>query len=266
MKNQRHTRASSYPSDSPGLDTGILAGFGLAAGIFLLVTLVGGNFLGFLSPLSLLIVLGGTFAAVLVQFSTAELFETWRVLSDALRIRSERVADRLNQMLDLSQRVKINGVLILEDEAADTSDPFLRLGLELVSDGHKGEEIRRILEREIWASEEQGAKSAVVIESMGSYAPALGLIGTVLGLIQMLGQLNNAEALGPSLSLALVATLYASVLANLVFFPLAGKIRLMVAETRQKKLVTLEALVSIAQNESTIMLEQRLQSFSSLAA
>jgi chemotaxis protein MotA len=101
---------------------------------------------------------------------------------------------------------------------------------------------------------------------MGNFAPAMGLIGTLIGLIQMLGALQDAATVGPSMALALVATLYGSVSANLFFFPIAGKLRLLANETSNTKDVTMEGLLSLAGGESPIMLEQRLQSFSALAA
>jgi chemotaxis protein MotA len=101
---------------------------------------------------------------------------------------------------------------------------------------------------------------------MGNFAPAMGLIGTLIGLIQMLGALQDAATVGPAMSLALVATLYGAISANLFFFPIAGKLRLAAHEKAQIKEVTQEALLSLAASESPVMLEQRLQSFSSLVA
>jgi chemotaxis protein MotA len=155
---------------------------------------------------------------------------------------------------------------MLESEAAATPDSFLRLGLEVTVDGQKPEDVKRILQNEMRVANERSWRSVQVWETMGNFAPAMGLIGTLIGLIQMLGALQDAATVGPAMSLALVATLYGAVSANLLFFPIAGKLRHAAHEKSQIKEVTLEALISIASSESPVMLEQRLQSFTSLAA
>jgi chemotaxis protein MotA len=171
----------------------------------------------------------------------------------------------MGYLVHLSRRVKDEGMLVLEDEAVAATDSFLRLGLELTVDGQSPEDIRRILKNEMRTSSDQAWRTVQVWETMGNFAPAMGLIGTLIGLIQMLGSLQDAATIGPSMSLALVATLYGSVSANLFFFPLAGKLRVIAQEREQTKEITVEGLLSVARAESPIMLEQRLQSFTSVA-
>jgi chemotaxis protein MotA len=183
-----------------------------------------------------------------------------------LFIPSEAPTDRISYLVDLSRRVKEQGVLILEQEASLTADPFLRLGLELTVDGQAPDEIARILQREMRTSNDQAWRSVQVWETMGNFAPAMGLIGTLIGLIHMLGSLQDASAVGPAMSLALVATLYGSVAANLFFFPLSGKLRVVAQEREFSKDITLEGLLSVARLENPLMLEQRLQSFVTIAA
>jgi chemotaxis protein MotA len=172
----------------------------------------------------------------------------------------------MGYLITLSRRVKEQGVLILEDESAMVMDPFLRLGLELTVDGQSPDEIRRILKNEMRTSNDQAWRSVQVWETMGNFAPAMGLIGTLIGLIHMLSSLQDAAAVGPAMSLALVATLYGSVAANLLFFPMAGKLRIVAQERELAKDITLEGLISVARSESPLLLEQRLQSFISVAA
>jgi chemotaxis protein MotA len=138
--------------------------------------------------------------------------------------------------------------------------------LNLVVDGQAIDDIKRILTTEMRSSTEQAWRSVQVWETMGNFAPAMGLIGTLIGLIQMLGSLQDAGTVGPSMAMALVATLYGSVSANLFFFPMAGKLRILAQEREQCKSITLEGLMSIARLENPMMLDQRLQSFAALAA
>jgi chemotaxis protein MotA len=174
--------------------------------------------------------------------------------------------ERIEYLMALSQQVKERGILILEEHATEGNDDFLRLGLTLVVDGHNVEEARRILTTEMRTSTDQAWRSVQVWETMGNFAPAMGLIGTLIGLIQMLGALQDPTTVGPAMSMALVATLYGSISANLIFFPIAGKLRLLAHEREQSKHITLEGLMSIAQRENPMILEQRLRGFASLAA
>jgi len=252
--------------DAPQMEKSVIIGLCASCALVLIGVMLGGNALTFLSPGGFLLVLGGTLASTLVQFSTRDIHEAIEAVRGSLFVRSESTADRISFLVRLSRRIKEEGMLFLEQEAAEAADPFLRLGLELTVDGQNPEDIRRILQNETRVSNERSWRSVQVWETMGNFAPAMGLIGTLIGLIQMLGALQDASSVGPAMSLALVATLYGSISANLFFFPLAGKLRLLSHERSTIKDVTLEGLLSIARNESPIMLEQRLQSFMVVAA
>jgi chemotaxis protein MotA len=251
--------------ENPPLEKSVLIGLCASCALVLFGALLGGSPLRFLSPGGFLLVVGGTLASTLVQFSIRDFQNAMYAARNAMFVRSESPGDRIGYLVRLSRRVKEEGVLVLEDEAASSVDPFLRLGLELTVDGQQPEDIKRILEKEMRTANDQAWRSVQVWETMGNFAPAMGLIGTLIGLIQMLGSLQDAAAIGPAMSLALVATLYGSVGANLFFFPLAGKLRVIAQEREQTKDITVEGLLSLARAESPIMLEQRLQSFTSLA-
>jgi len=257
----RWSGTSTSVEDSPRIDKSVIVGLCASFALVLVGVMLGGNVLTFLNPGGFLLVLGGTLASTLVQFSTRDIHEAVEAVRGALFIRPETPADRMRYLVQLARRVKDEGMLVLEAEASESQDPFLRLGLELTVDGQNTEDIRRILQNEMRATNERSWRSVQVWDTMGNFAPAMGLIGTLIGLIQMLGALQDASSVGPAMSLALVATLYGSVSANLFFFPLAGKLRLLAQECASTKEITLEGLTSIARNESPIMLEQRLQSF-----
>jgi chemotaxis protein MotA len=253
-------------ADEPRVDKSVIIGLCGSCALVLLGALLGGDILRFINFEGLLLVLGGTFACTLVQFSTGDIQAALQGARSVMFVRDESATERLGYLVRLSRRVKDEGMLMLEQEATTTPDSFLRLGLELTVDGQNYEEIRRILENEMRASNDRASRSVHVWETMGNFAPAMGLIRTLIGLIQMLGALNDASTVGPAMSLALVATLYGSVAANLFFFPMAGKLKLVAAERAHIKEITMEGLLSLARSESPIMLEQRLQSFSALAA
>lgn len=262
----RFSRARRVGEHPPVVNTSLIVGLSVSIGLVVLGALFGGNPLTFISAEGILLVLGGTFASTLIQFSTKDIRNAVHAARSALFLPTEEPTDRISYLVDLSRRVKDQGVLILENEASRTSDPFLRLGLELTVDGQSPDEIARILQREMRTSNDQAWRSVQVWETMGNFAPAMGLIGTLIGLIHMLGSLQDASAVGPAMSLALVATLYGSVAANLFFFPLSGKLRVVAQEREFSKDITLEGLLSVARLENPLMLEQRLQSFVTMAA
>ena len=214
----------------------------------------------------IVIVLGGTLAATLLQFSAGDLRAAFAAVRGAMTSFSLEPHEYISRLLELSRSVKERGLLTLEDELDRDSDDFLRLGLMLVVDGRSEEDIRRILKSEVETSRNRAWRSVQVWETMGNFAPAMGLIGTLLGLIHMLGALNDASSVGPAMSMALVATLYGSVASNLCFFPLAGKLRLVSQERDESKSIILEGVLSLARLENPMMLEQRLQSFRPLAS
>lgn len=253
-------------SETPAVNGSILAGLGVGIALIVFGAFSGGKPLGFLNLEGLLLVVGGTLASTLIQFSVVDLRISLSALRGAFFSDTSLPRDRIEYLMSLSQQVKERGILILEEQATDADDDFLRLGLTLVVDGHNIEEARRILTTEMRTSTDQAWRSVQVWETMGNFAPAMGLIGTLIGLIQMLGALQDPTTVGPAMSMALVATLYGSIAANLVFFPIAGKLRLLAQEREQSKQITLEGLMSIAQRENPMMLEQRLRGFASLAA
>jgi len=251
--------------EAPPVNGSIIAGLAVGAALILFGAFSGGKPLGFLNLEGLLLVVGGTLASTLIQFSVVDLRLSLTALRAAFFPDTSTPLERIEYLMNLSRKVKERGILILEEVSADTSDDFLRLGLTLVVDGHNPEEARRILSTEMRTSTDQAWRSVQVWETMGNFAPAMGLIGTLIGLIQMLGALQDPTTVGPAMSMALVATLYGSVSANLLFFPVAGKLRLLAQEREQTKNITLEGLMSIAQRENPMILEQRLRGFASLA-
>jgi chemotaxis protein MotA len=219
--------------------------------------------LRFLNLEGLLIVFGGTITSTLIQYSITDVRGAFAALRQAVSVTPQSPSERVEHLLELSQRVKQAGILVLEDAAEIERDDFLRLGLMAIVDGRRIDDLKRILKTEMESSRERAWRSVHVWETMGNFAPAMGLIGTLLGLIQMLGSLHDPSTIGSSMAMALVATLYGSVGANLFFFPIAGKLRVISQEREECKNITLEGLLSISRLENPMMLAQRLQSFAS---
>lgn len=255
------------PESGPAIvDRGLLAGVALSAGLILLAILFGGAGSNFFSITSLLIVLGGTFGAGLIHFSPYDIRHAWGAFKTILYHQDHHPMERISFLVALSKAVRRDGLLVLEQTATQVSDPFLRTALELTVDTQEAPDIRRILETEMRTSQDRAWRAIQVFETLGTYAPAMGLIGTLVGLIQMLGRLEDPATVGPAMAVALITTLYGAILANLVFLPIAGKLRNRADEESMVKAITLEGALSLSKQENPMVVEQRLQSFIPLAA
>jgi len=238
-----------------------LWGIGLCVVLVLGGVLGSGRGLNFLDIPSFLVVLGGTLGAGLVHFSGPDLSAAGHALRDVLLIKSFSPLERIRFFVSLSGTVRRDGFLTLEREARRSTDPFLRKALEISVDGQGGDEVRRTLEIESRCAADRALRSIQVFETLGTYAPAMGLIGTIIGLIQMLSDLTDPSKVGPAMALALLTTFYGALLANLFFLPIAGRLRNRAEEATVLRAVTIEGIVGIANRDNTIVVEQRLQSF-----
>ena len=247
-------------------DRGIALGALISGGLLLVCLFSGGSLGNFIDLPSFLLVIGGTFGATLVHYSMEDLGHAWAAFRAVLRLGGGDPGDRIRYLIRLGQAVKSQGVVFLDQEARSVSDGFLKMALELVADGQPADDVRRILETERTTASDHSVRAIQVFETMGAYAPALGLIGTLIGLIQMLGALNNPAAVGPAMALALVTTFYGAIAANLVFIPIAGKLRLRNQEELTLRAITIEGALSLGRQENSIMMEQRLQSYLPRAA
>lgn len=247
-------------------DRNIVCGIGLSLSLLAAVALLQGSLTQFLNISGLLVVVGGVFCAAAVQFSREDFLSAKEEFLKVLfPTPLPSVSERVRYLSRLGQLVKARGVVVLDQESERASEHFLELALQLCADQHSGAHIERVLLQEMEASKLKCQRAAQVFDTLGMYAPALGLIGTILGLVSMLDSLGNAADLGPGMSVALLTTLYGAVLANLVFHPLAGKISQRGEKAESLKRITLEGLLSLAQEESPLFLNQRLKSYQSLS-
>lgn len=236
---------------------GIIGGLGLIVwGI-----LDGGSLGAFINFPSLAIVLGGTVGALFVQYPLDMITKLPQITAHAFRTKSWAPSELITLMVNFAQKARREGLLALEDEASDVDDDFLKKGIQLVVDGTDPELVRNILEVELNFLEERHKVGQNMYFMMGATAPGFGMIGTLIGLIQMLGQLDKPESVGPAMAVALITTLYGSILANLFFNPLAGKLSMRSAEEILMKEVIIEGILSIQAGENPRIVEEKLKAF-----
>jgi chemotaxis protein MotA len=221
----------------------------------------GGSAFSLLHGPAFLIVFGGTFGAVMVQ-------TPWRQFLHALKLQKwifvsppERHQQLATQLLHWSELARQKGFLALEDALAEEKDPFIRKALEMLIDGEDATVIRDAMDIEIILYREHMLRSAKVFESMGGYSPTIGIIGAVLGLIQAMTFLSDPAELGKGIATAFVATIYGVGFANLVFLPVANKIRALIHMQVLSKELVVEGILAMAQGENPHRIEHRLQAF-----
>ncbi len=234
---------------------GILAGFGLVFSTILL----GPDPSGFIDAASILMVVGGTFAATLICFPMEEVMQAFRAVAKTFsskRTLPEDVVDTMVQIAEISRR---EGILALE--RVETNNPLLKKAMQLIADTAEPELIHSTVIIEISSLQKRHSISIGVFQKMGGLAPAMGMLGTLIGLIQMLGQLSNPDALGPAMAVALITTLYGTILANLIFLPLATKLKSRSTQEAMNLQIIFEGAKSILENNNPRLVYEKLSSF-----
>lgn len=263
-KYQKWQKFENNTNSGFGVPGGLLL-FGL--GCFGFIALVAyfyfnnNQILNYIDLNSIVLVFGGLFIVGIVSFSFNELIFTAKRVFEVLRTQPENPKYRIYVFGNLAHLVRAEGLLALESESRKANDSFLRRALELAADSNSEKDLVRILETEKVAFADRERRSIEVLETFGNFSPGIGLIGTLIGLVDLMSVLNNPAAVGPSMSLALLTTLYGALLSNLIFLPLAARLKIRSEEDTVLRLLTIEATVSLLKTENPTLLEQRLETF-----
>jgi chemotaxis protein MotA len=241
-----------------GTVAGIVVSFGgITAGLLL----EGGKLSQILQPTAALIVAGGTVGAVLLQYPLGTVIKAVRGLRTVLFEPRSRARDEVNRLTKLAQKARREGIISLDSELPQIADPFMRRALMLAVDGTESGELRTIMQLELDASAEAEDELPRVFESAGGFAPTIGIIGAVLGLIQVMQHLDKIDEVGRGIAVAFVATIYGVGFANLVALPIAGKLRHRLRFRQILRELTLEGVISILEGINPRMLEAKLNGF-----
>ena len=243
------------------MDIATIIGFILGAFFILISVTMAGNLGWFFSIESIMIVLGGTSCAAMINYPINKFFNAFRTLKHIFRTEQLEPANVIRIIIELANVARKEGLLALEEAGGQIDDDFLKKGVLLIVDGTDPELVRNILETELIFIEGRHKESQGIFETMGTLAPAFGMIGTLIGLIAMLQQLDDPTTLGPSMGIALITTLYGTLLANFVFLPVAGKLKTRSAEEILLKEVMIEGLLSIQAGENPRIIEEKLKAF-----
>src|SRR6056297_1971022 len=236
---------------------GVITGLVLVVGAIFL----GGNFIIFLSLQSIMIVLGGTIAGTFVSFSLSDLKKIPSLLKITFTNSTIDSDGIIKVLVELAQKARREGLLTLEQDIQEIDDPFLEKGIQLVVDGTEPELVKDIMETKLAYMENRHSKGKSILSQMGALSPAFGMIGTLIGLIQMLSQLDDPSQLGSGMAVALITTLYGAFLANLFFIPLANKLKIKSQEEVLIRELMIEGILSIQAGENPRIIEEKLKAF-----
>ncbi|MBL7003208.1 MAG: MotA/TolQ/ExbB proton channel family protein [Gammaproteobacteria bacterium] len=241
------------------MDIAFLGGFIAAFGIMYASIAMGGPFIIFVNAPSLLVVVGGTLGVTLMRITLADFIGSFKVGMKGLFNKMEEPASLIEEAVELANVARKEGILALEGR--DISDPFLEKGIGLCIDGHSPEIVNKLLSEEINQGIERHDQGADMFSAMATYAPAMGMIGTLIGLVQMLSNMSDPAAIGPAMAVALLTTLYGAIIANAFASPLAEKLTLISAYEKRNKKLILEAIAAIQEGTNPRVMQQLLSSF-----
>lgn len=240
----------------------VIGGLLLAVAGIVLSTLMDGNSLGVLvGPSSFVLVFFGSLGASAVSYDLADIKRIPQALLRAFKGAPGDSDATITTLLGMAEVARREGLLALEKRIEEVDDPFLAQGLQLIADGIEADSVREMLDIDIAALDERHRSMIALFEALGSYAPTFGMMGTVIGLINMLGNLSDPSQLGLGMSLALLTTLYGVLFANLLYLPIAARLKRLNAQELAARDLALDAMLSIQDGTSPRVLVERLESY-----
>lgn len=243
------------------MDFASIGGTLLGISLIVISILTKGSITAFLSLSSALIVVGGVIAATLINYPISRIISVLKVVKIAYKGDSLQPLRVIKELVRMAEKARKEGLLALENETDEVTDPFMKKGIQLIVDGTDPELARNILETEIAMMEERHRIGAEIFDSMGASAPAFGMIGTLIGLIIMLKNLNDPDTLGPGMAVALITTFYGTLLANLLFIPIAGKLKLRSSEEILNREIVVEGILSIQAGENPRIVGEKMKAY-----
>ena len=241
------------------MDLATLLGLIGGLGIIVAAIFMGGSVGTFVNAPSLLIVVGGTFGVTLSQISLAQFLGSFKVGMSAFMHKSTAPESLIEEAIELADTARKEGILALESR--EIADPFLDSGIKLCIDGHAAEVVTKMLSKDINLELERKATGVQMFKSIADAAPAMGMIGTLIGLVQMLSNMSDPKAIGPAMAVALLTTLYGAIIANAIAMPIAAKLKAISATERLNKMLILESINGIQEGTNPRVLQQLLTTY-----
>ncbi len=243
------------------MDITTFIGILVAGGLVFSSILMGGSAAWFINYPSLMIVVGGTMGATLINYPLSEVVGVFGITKNAFLHRSQTYSRLIPLFVDFAKKVRREGILSFETQLENIDDPFLVKGMHMAIDGMDSSSIEDVLTTEIMYVEERHRLGAEIYTTMGVFAPAIGMLGTIIGLVQMLMQMKDPSSIGGPMAVALLTTFYGTLIANLLFLPIAGKLKIRSKQEMLIKQMILEGILSIQSGDNHRVVEQKLKAY-----
>lgn len=243
------------------MDKATVGGLAMGVGLLILAILIapGSSLTAFVDYPSLAVVAGGAVAATCIAFPIKTLLLLPKVLKKTFSPNHKDLVAVIGQIVEFSEVARKEGILALENKSSEIEDPFLLLGVQMAVDGTEAELLEKILRSEMDFLGTRHRTGKSLLDTMGRYAPAFGMIGTLMGLIIMLGNMDDPAAIGPGMAVALITTLYGAILSNLLFLPLADKLGFYSKKEMELREVILRGILAIQSGDNPRIVEQKLK-------
>ncbi|MCW9014770.1 MAG: flagellar motor protein PomA [Gammaproteobacteria bacterium] len=241
------------------MDLATLLGLIIAFGFIIGAIMTGGSVMLFVNPPSILIVVGGSIAVVLMQFTLSQFFGAFKVAMKAFFHKAVNAQELIEQAVVLANVARKEGMMALESQ--EIENPFLNKGIQLCVDGHPPDLVRKMLSKDINLTIQRHEIGQKIFSALGNVAPAMGMIGTLIGLVQMLANMDDPKSIGPAMAIALLTTLYGAVIANAFALPVAEKLGLRSEEEKTNRTLILETISGIQEGMNPRVLEELLKAF-----
>lgn len=243
------------------VDIATIIGIVVSFGLMIWAILMGGPLSLFIDVPSIAIVFGGTAGVALISFPLADVLGTIAIFKKTVLIREADTNALIAQMMEFATKARKGGILSLQDSIDQVEDQFLVKALQMAVDGQEPADLKTMLQTEIDNIAARHSNGAQILDTMGAIAPAMGMVGTLIGLVQMLQNMSDPAAIGPAMAVALLTTFYGAVLANVLFLPMAGKLKTRSKTEILQKTVITEGMESILSGENPRIMEQKLHAY-----
>ncbi|MBV1916021.1 MAG: flagellar motor protein PomA [Pseudomonadales bacterium] len=241
------------------MDLATLIGIIGSFGIVVLAMVLGGSAGVFFNVPSLLIVLVGSLFVVLMKFSLSQFLGAIGIAGKAFKFKIEAPNELIEEVVGLADKARKGGLLALE--GVETENTFLYGGIQLLVDGHEPDTVKKLLSNDITQSEDRHDWGSKIFMALGDVGPAMGMIGTLVGLVQMLSNMSDPQSIGPAMAVALLTTLYGAMFATMITLPIADKLKLRMAEESRNNNIILDALLAIQGGQNPKVIEAMLQTY-----
>jgi len=243
------------------MDLATLIGLVSAFGLVLYGILVGGSIMIFWDAASAAIVIGGTAGVTLINYPLKDVLGVMVIVKKVFLHKLKSAKELIESLVEMATLTRKGGILSIEPKIKEIDDAFYSKGLQMLVDGIDAAAIKTVLEKEVDYVTERHRLGADIFMTLGTFAPALGMIGTLIGLVQMLQKLEDPSSIGPAMAIALITTFYGALMANMLFLPIAGKLKKRNVEEMLVKELIMEGILSIAAGENPRIMEQKLNVF-----